>query len=72
MIDAHYWFIKTFSNGDGIALTTDKNWTFELENDFFFNPVSNILVIEYFFKNELKSIKTTCENWSEIKIERIE
>jgi hypothetical protein len=70
--DFKKYFIQTFKNGDGVIITTDKGWEFDKKHDFFWNPISKILVIEYTYDKKKKTVKTTCEdfNYVSFKIQR--
>jgi len=70
-IETKKYFIETFSNGDGITITVDKKWALDKKHDFYWNPITNILLIEYIFGNKSKTIKTTCENFGCINIKGI-
>jgi len=67
-METQKYFIKTFNNGDGILLTVDKISGITKRNNLFWNPLTSILVIEFFLNGKIQSIKTTCTNFDIIKI----
>jgi len=67
-METQKYFIETFSNGDGISLTVDKTSVITKRNNLFWNPLTCILMIEFFRNGKFRTIKTTCGNFETVKI----
>jgi len=67
-METQKYFIETFSNGDGISLTVDKISGITKRNNLFWNPLTCILLIEFFRNGKFQTIKTTCNNFETVKI----
>ena len=64
------FFIKTWSTGEGVTITTDSRWDIKKE-DIYINPITNLCLVKYLNVNgEMQYSSTTYESFDYIKIDK--